>query len=421
MALMALGVNYRTAGVDVRSSLALGFEAMVEMTSTLTLKGLASEAVVLSTCNRTELYCVADNPEDVVRFFIEYAGLPYEVIRPYVYLHTDHALVMHLMRVTTGLDSMVLGEGEILGQVKASFSTALNAGTVGKQLGRLFQTAFSVAKEVRCKTGIGVNPVSIAYAAAKFSQHVFSDLSDAVVLLIGAGHLIRVTALHLKKMGVRKMMVANRTHANAKKLALQCQGQAFGLEAIPSLLVQADIVITGTNSLLPIVRKEMVLAALSRRPHKPMFMVDLSVPRSIEREIGQSENVRLYCMDDLETIVKDNKNVRLNAALEAERMIERAAEQFIRWLQAQDSFKVLRIFRQKCEQISQKALQEGLKRLQSGENPERVLERLTHRLTNRFLHEPTKRLRLAGLAQEEALLDFTKDLFELHHETLYTE
>jgi glutamyl-tRNA reductase len=421
MALMALGINYQTASVDIRSTLFFDFPMAKAFASRLINEGWASEAVVISTCNRTELYCEAEDSCQLLQFLIGHSSLAAEVIQPYTYVHLGNAAATHLMRVTTGLDSMILGEGEILGQVKEAFMAAQTAGTVGKHLDRLFQTAFSVAKEARSSTGIGVNPVSVAYAAAKLSQHIFTDLADTSVLLIGAGDLIRLTAIHLKELGVKKIRVANRSKDSAKSLALQIGGESFDLEEIPVLLPDADMVIAGTACTLPIIRKGMVQEALKQRKRKPVFMVDLSVPRNIECEIREWEDVYLYCIDDLQNIVEENRNFRLNAAKEAESIIEQGALQFMNWLEAQDSFKILCGFRKKFENMSEQLLQEGLRHIQLGENPETVLKRLAYRLTNRFLHTPTRRLRAAGLKQEEALLTLTRDLFELNHETFYTK
>ncbi len=421
MALMALGINYQTAAIDIRSTLVFDLPMAIALANQIIQEGWASEAVVISTCNRTELYCEAEESQPLLQFLVGHSSLPPEVIQPYLYRHTGSAAVLHLMRVTTGLDSMILGEGEILGQVKEAFMAAHAAGTVGKHLDRLFQSAFAVSKEARSCTEIGVNPVSVAYAAAKLSQHIFTDLADTSVLLIGAGDLIRLTALHLKEMGVKKITVANRSKSNARSLALQFGGEAISLEDIAAHLQASDMVIAGTACAFPIIKKEMVLAALKVRKRKPMFMVDLSVPRNIECEISAWEDIYLYCIDDLQNMVEENKNFRLNAAKEAECIIEQGALQFMNWLEAQDSFKTLCGFRKKIENMSEKLLQEGLHHIRLGENPEIVLKRLAYRLTNRFLHTPTKRLRTAGLQQEEALLTLTRDLFELNHETFYTK
>ena len=421
MALMALGVNHQTAGIEVREKLAFDYETSVDHTQRLIGQGLVTEAVIVSTCNRTELYCEAETPSPLLEFWIGQKNVQQELIQPSLYTYLNVDAVKHLMRVASGLDSMVVGEAEILGQIKKAYTIAANAGTVGKHLGRLFQTTFAIAKETRTSTGIGVNPVSIAYAAAKLSQHIFSDLSKITVLLVGAGDLIQLIARHLVNMGVKKIMVANRTEAHAARVALSFEGKAFGLEKIPEHLAEADIVISGTASVLPIVGKGMVESALRQRKRRPMFMVDLAVPRNIEVEVNTLEDIYLYCIDDLQSIVEENKRFRMDAAQQAEIIIKEAADNFMSWLDAQDSFKMLCHFRGKFEQIRDQLLQESLQALQLGETADVTLRRLAHRLTNRFLHEPTRRLREAGFDKEETLLSLIKELFELNYENLYTK
>ncbi len=421
MALMALGVNHQTAAIDIREKLVFDYQASVDKARWLVGQGLVTEAVILSTCNRTELYCEGETPSNLLELLIGQRNLAIELIRPCVYTHLGSEAVRHLMRVASGLDSMVLGEGEVLGQIKKAYTTAANAGTVGKYLGRLFQTTFAIAKQTRTNTGIGVNPISVAYAAAKLSQHIFSDLGKITVLLIGAGELNQLIAKYLVSMGVQEIMVANRTEPHAERLALSFGGKAFGLEKLPEYLGQADIVITGTASILPIVGKGMVERTLRQRKRKPIFMVDLGVPRNIEVEVGELEDIYLYCIDDLQNIVEENKRFRIDAATQAESIIKEAADQFMNWLDAQDSFKMLCAFREKFEQIRDQLLQESLHSLQLGETAETVLKHLAYRLTNRFLHEPTRRLRCASFEKEETLLFLIKDLFELNHETFYTK
>lgn len=421
MALMVVGVNFQTATIDIRERIALDVQAGIEAGRWLVHEGIVTEALIVSTCNRTELYCEGETHHDPLILLMGHLGLPVEKIQPFTYKHLDLSAVMHLMRVATGLDSMIVGEAEILGQLKKAYTAFANAGTVGKYLGRLFQTTFAIAKDVRTETGVGVNPVSIAYVAARLSQHIFSDLAKVSVLLVGAGDLIRLIAQHLTAMGVKKMRVLNRTEANAARLAVQFNAEYFGLEKIRDYLFEADIVITGCAADLPIIGKGMVEYALRQRKRKPMFMVDLGVPRNVEFEVSELEDVYLYCIDDLQKMVEENKRVRRDAAESAEIMIQMAAVRFMDWLEAQDSFKMLCVFREKFEQIRDRLCQDALRRLDLGEAPDYVVKRLARDLTSRFLHEPTRRLREAGLDREEALLTLTRDLFELNCENLYTK
>ncbi|HEV2523618.1 MAG TPA: glutamyl-tRNA reductase [Gammaproteobacteria bacterium] len=421
MALMVVGVNFQTATIDIRERVALDVQAGIEVAHWLVAEGVVTEALIISTCHRTEIYCEALTHIDPFRMLMGRLGLPIETIEPFSYKHLDLAAVMHLMRVATGLDSMIVGEAEILGQLKKAYTAFANAGTIGKYLGRLFQTTFAIAKDVRTQTGVGVNPVSVAYVAARLAQHIFPDLVKASVLLVGAGDLIRLIAQHLMAMGVQKISVANRTEANAARLALLFNAEYFGLEKMKDHLFEADIVITGCASVLPIISEKRVECALRQRESKPMFIIDLGVPRNVEGEVGALENVHLYCIDDLQKMVEKNKRFRRDAAESAEIMIQIAAVRFMDWLQAQDSFKTLCIFREKFEQIRDRLCQDALHRLHLGEASDRVVKRLASDLTSRFLHEPTRRLREAGLDREEALLTLTRDLFELNCETLYTK
>ena len=421
MALMVVGVNFQTATIDIRERVALDVQSGVEVAHWLVGEGFVTEALIISTCHRTEIYCEGPTHIDLFRIIMGRLGLPIEKIEPFSYKHLDLAAVMHLMRVATGLDSMIVGEVEILGQLKKAYTAFANAGTIGKYLGRLFQTAFAIAKDVRTQTGVGANPVSVAYVAARLLQHIFSDLAKVSVLLVGAGDLIRLIAQHLMTMGVQKISVANRTEANAARLALLFNAEYFGLEKIQDHLFEADIVITGCASVLPIISEKRVECALHQRESRPMFIIDLGVPRNVEPEVGTLENVHLYCIDDLQKMVEKNKRFRRDASESAEIMIQIAASRFMDWLHAQDSFKTLCIFREKFEQIRDRLCQDALHRLHLGEAPDRVVKRLASDLTSRFLHEPTRRLREAGLDREEALLTLTRDLFELNCETLYTK
>lgn len=417
---MVVGVNFQTASIDIRERIALDMQASIELGHWLVAEGIVSEVLIISTCGRTEVYCEglthSDPFQDIIGHLGGHSGPP---LQPYKYL--DLAAVMHLMRVATGLDSMVVGEAEILGQLKKAYTAFANAGTIGKHLGRLFQTTFAISKDVRTQTGVGVNPVSVAYVAARLAQQIFLDLTKASVLLVGAGDLIRLIAQHLMAMGVQKIRVANRTEANAAHLAVLFNAEYFGLDKMNNHLFEADIIITGCASNLPIIGKKEVESACCQRPHKPLFIIDLGVPRNVEYEVQALENVHLYCIDDLQKMVEENKRFRRDAAESAEIMIQRAAVRFMDWLQAQDSFKTLCIFREKFEQIRDRLCKNALHRLQLGEAPEEVVKRLASDLTSRFLHEPTRRLREAGLDREEALLTLTRDLFELNCETFYTE
>ncbi len=421
MVLVASGLNYRKADVSVREQLAFTLEGGSTLARDLVDKQIVTEATVLSTCNRTEFYYVTSEPKKVLEYIVGQSGLTYHLIEPYLYQYIDRDAVAHVMKVASGLDSMIFGESEILGQLRDMYAVAAQHDHIGKQLGRLLQITFSTAKQVRHETGIGENPISVASVAAKLAQHIFSDLAEATVLLVGAGRLIQAIAKHLAAMGVKQILVTSRTDTSAKELACNVKGQYFALHNMPRHLAEADIVITGTTSALPILGKGMLESALQQRKRKPMFVVDLSVPRNVEPEVRKLEDVYLYTIDDLEKTVEENRRSRHNDTDRALKIIDIAVDQFMNWSQAQGSFKTLQIFRHKFDRIRDDSLRESLSRLTVGDDPEIVLHRLAHTLTNRLLHEPTRRLREAGLEGEEELLDMIKDIFELNHEILHTE
>lgn len=420
MTLMVLGVNYQTAPIHVRERLTMGVDETLERMLYLIQTKIVLEVVLLSTCHRIEIYCKCNDSAGLWAWMMHQGGLTFEEMQC-CYFFSNAEAVKHLMRVASGLDSMVLGEVEILGQIKSAYTLATNAGTVGKYLGRCFQTTFAAAKQVRSNTGIGVNPVSIAYAAIRLSQQLFTDLSKTTVLLIGAGDLIRLAARHLKTLGVKKMMIANRTLANAERLANEFQGEAFSLAEVPACLKDADIVVTGTMSSKPLIGKDLLEQVIRLRKRRPMFMVDLSVPRNVEPEASDLEDIYLYCVDDLENLVEDNRRLRRQAAEQGERIIQIEADCFMGWIQAQDSFKVVCQFRHKYETLRDKVLQDAFERLKLGESPETVMQRLALRLTNRFLHSPTRFMRKSGFEKDEKNLELMCKMFELKYETIDTE
>ena len=331
MAFLALGINHKTASVDVRERVAFTPEQLVEALQQLCRLTASREAAILSTCNRSELYIEQDHlaADSVLRWLAEYHQLSLEELRASAYVHEDHDAVRHMMRVASGLDSLVLGEPQILGQMKSAYAVAREAGTIGPLLGRLFQATFSAAKQVRTDTAIGENPVSVAFAAVSLAKQIFSDLGRSQALLIGAGETITLVARHLHEQGVRRIVVANRTLERASTLAEQFGAHAVLLADIPHELVHSDIVISSTASQLPILGKGAVESALKLRKHKPIFMVDIAVPRDIEPEVGELDDVYLYTVDDLHDVVAENLKSRQGAAQAAEELVSVGAEDFM--------------------------------------------------------------------------------------------
>jgi len=412
MTLFALGINHNTAALKVRESLAFGTSELSEVLNQAVANDIASEIAILSTCNRTEIYCDTErDARDIARWLADKKGVDVDQIMPSCYIHQDWEAARHMMRVASGLDSMILGEPQILGQMKTCYSAAEESASMGQRLLKVFQQVFAVAKRVRSETTIGENPVSVAYAAVSLAQQIFSDLRRDTALLVGAGETIELVARHLKEAGVKKILVANRTLENGMALAQQFDGDAFLLSDLPLQLHQADIVITSTASPLPLIGKGMVERALKARKHKPVFMVDIAVPRDIELEVGELNDVFLYTVDDLTEVVDENKKSREQAALIAEEIIEEGVKQFLQEQQAMQAVHAIRQFRDHVGELTADELSKALRNLRSGQEAEKVLERFAHSLSNKFMHEPTAQLKRAAIDNDLELVRQIEKLY----------
>ncbi len=416
MTLVALGLNHMTAPVSVREKLAFPSERLGELLRHLVSLPGIEEAAILSTCNRTELYCHTQETDR--RILIEWLAHTQKLdageIEPYLYLHTDKETIRHLFRVACGLDSMILGEPQILGQMKDAYQTARRAGALDKILSRLFQHTFSAAKKVRTDTAIGSSAVSVAFAAVRLSQQIFDDLTRQTALLIGAGETIELTAQHLHQQGIGRMIVANRTFDRAHMLAAQFGGYAIALRELPEHLHEADIIVSSTASQLPILGKGAIERAVRQRRHKPVFMVDLAVPRDIEPEVEQLEDVYLYTVDDLRDIVEENRQARREAALLAEEIIAMEVEHFLAWLRSQGATDTIKAMRSQAESLSEEALTRAKRALSRGATPEDALEFLAHTLTHKLLHIPSVQLKEAGINDRHDLIAAARELFKLN-------
>lgn len=415
MAVLALGINHKTAPVEVRERVAFAPEKLADALHEACRHARLSEVVILSTCNRTELYCAAAEAgsRPLLEWLGRYHGLEVGELQQCAYVHQDADAVRHMMRVASGLDSLVLGEPQILGQLKSAYSVSQAQGLVSAELGRLFRSTFSVAKEVRTRTAIGQNPVSVAYAAVNLAQHIFADMSTSRALLIGAGETIELVARHLKRAGVREMTVANRTLARALAVAEEFGGRAVELSQIPEVLPDTDILIASTASQLPILGKGAVEAALKKRKHRPIFMVDIAVPRDIEPQVGELDDVYLYTVDDLREVIEENQRERQSAALEAEEIIEVGVHDFMRQLRELDAVDTLTRLRQQAQQLAEQELDKALRQLRNGKDAEEVLRRLANGLTNKLLHQPTVQLRRASSEGRSELLELAQELYQL--------
>jgi len=415
MAFLALGINHKTASVDVRERVAFTPEQLVEALQQLCSLTPSREAAILSTCNRSELYLEQDEicADEVLTWLAGYHNLSLEELRACAYVHHDAAAVRHMMRVASGLDSMVLGEPQILGQMKSAYAVAREAGTVGPLLGRLFQATFSTAKTVRTDTAIGENPVSVAFAAVSLARQIFSSLSRSQALLIGAGETITLVARHLHEQGVKRIVVANRTLERASLLAEQFGAHAVLLADIPDELVNSDIVISSTASQLPILGKGAVERALKQRKHKPIFMVDIAVPRDIEPEVGELDDVYLYTVDDLHDVVEENLKSRQGAAQAAEELVSGGVDEFMQRLRELAAVDVLRAYRQQAERLRDEELAKAQRMLVNGAAPEDVLAQLARGLTNKLLHAPSVQLKKLSADGRFDALAVAQELFAL--------
>jgi len=392
MSLFTLGLNHQTAPLEVRSRVVFHVERLREALADMK-RGFAREAAILSTCNRTELYFSADSPEAMAQWLAAYHRLPPADLAPFLYTHPNDRAVRHAFRVAAGLDSMVLGEPQILGQMKDAVRAAESAGTLGTVLHKLFQRSFAVAKEVRSTTRIGVESVSMAAAAVKLAARIFPSLQEQKVLFVGAGEMIDLCATHFAAQAPARITVANRTLERASRLAHRVNGEAIELKTLGERLAEHDIVISCTASSLPILGKGLVERALRARRHRPMFMVDLAVPRDIEQEVGELDDVFLYTIDDLAQIVSENRDARRAAVEQAEVIIDTQVHQFMHWMEVRSRVPLIRALREQAEDLRRQEVERALRLLARGEPADRVVEALSQGLTNKLLHVPTEALK----------------------------
>ena len=412
MALLSLGINHLTAPVDIREKVAFAPEQMSEALHELQDIPAVNESVIVSTCNRTEIYCDAssDCTEVIAHWLTAHHGISENGLTPYIYQHSEQEVARHLFRVASGLDSMVLGEPQILGQLKDSYDKARGGNTVNSILDRLFQHSFSVAKRVRTDTEIGSNPVSVAFAAVNLSKQIFGDLRPLHALLIGAGETIELVSRHLKSQQIGSITIANRSVERAQLLAEQIGAEAVQINAVPVQLARADIVISSTASQLPILGKGATESALKQRKRRPIFMVDLAVPRDIETEVGDLQDIYLYTVDDLKTVVDENLRGRELAAEAAQEIINLEVTAFNQWLKTHQSADQIRQLRDGAELVKQQALEKALAQLKNNSDPEQVLQRLANEITNKLLHQPTIEMRKALQSDDEERIRLLKSL-----------
>ncbi|MGD9592525.1 MAG: glutamyl-tRNA reductase [Candidatus Berkiella sp.] len=379
--LLTLGISHKTAPIEVREKLAFSAAHIPDALKILVNDVAIEEVALLSTCNRTELYCStlqqASVSNEVIQWWQSFNATAFEVA-PYLYTYSNANAVSHMMRVASGLDSMMIGESQILGQLKSAFQTANDNGLLGKRLQRLFQTSFSVAKRVRHATQIGAHPVSVAYAAVSLAKQIFSNLAKATVTLIGAGENIELTLQHLKARNVQRIIIVNRTYANAQALTSQYGGECMQLDDLPIALAQSDIVISSIASPTHILEQHHLDAAFSNCKRRPIFMVDLGVPRNIAPSLALHEDVYLYTVDDLQGIVSENLKTREMATTDAELIIRQATQSYMRWVNMTEQRRAMIAMRHKAQQVKNESLEQALKRLARGDEPIEVLTQFAH-------------------------------------------
>ncbi len=413
MNLLVLGLNYQTAPLAVRERLAFNpDELSASLADLVAMKGVF-EAAIVSTCNRTELYCHARDIDQVMYWLAANRKQSVDSITSHVYIHQGEAAARHAYRVVSGLDSMVVGETQIVGQFKDAERIARDAGTLGTLLNGVFQRAFSVAKEVRTQTKIGASSVSMAAAAVRLAERIFPSISDCNVLFIGAGEMIELCATHFAAQNPKKIAIANRTLGRGEALAKKFNGEAIVLGDLPNRMAEFDVVVTSTAASLPIVGKGMVERALKTRRHRPIFMVDLAVPRDVESEVSELNDVYLFTVDDLAEVVRQGVESRSLEVESAEAIISERLHDFNTWLAGRALVPTIRDLRDHSDRISRTEVARAQKRLAAGDDPSQVLEQMAQQMQNKFLHAPLAALNSAAPDEQESLVNLVRRLYRL--------
>ncbi|AKJ43843.1 glutamyl-tRNA reductase [Pragia fontium] len=413
MTLLALGINHKTAPVSLREKVTFSPDTLGDALHSLHQQPMVQGGVVLSTCNRTELYLSIEHDEQaqqkLVNWLCQYHKLSVDELSKSLYWHKGSDAVNHLMRVASGLDSLVLGEPQILGQVKKAFAESQEHCKLNTELERLFQKSFSVAKRVRTETEIGSSAVSVAFAACTLARQIFESMSDVNVLLVGAGETIELVARYLREHQVKKMVIANRTRERAQQLANEVQADVITLPEIDERLYKADIVISSTASPLPIIGKGMVERSLKARRNQPMLFIDIAVPRDIEPEVGDLSNVYLYTVDDLHAIIEHNLSQRKAAAVQAEDIVQQESANFMAWMRSQSAVSTIKDYRAMADDIRKELVEKALSAIEQGADVESTINELSNKLTNRLIHAPTKSLQKAASSGDLEQLNVLRD------------
>lgn len=424
MVFIAYGLNHKTAPISLRERVAFTDSHQDILLNQLLDETIADEAAILSTCNRTEIYCDTNDPERLTRWFSSNYTIPALTLAEHAYMYPDKEAFRHTLRVASGLDSMMLGEPQILGQMKNAFQRACRVGSIKGQLRPIFEYIFKASKRIRTKSGIGENPISVAYAAAQSIAQFFPQLSQARVLIIGSGDTASLVAKYLQDQGVSQFLVTSRTHGHASQLANKLQGTPVSILELAHFLTQVDIVITATTCPIPFITKQLITDVLHKQIASKLFILDLAVPRNVEPEVALIPGVTLQNVDDLQAKIAFNISQRENAAVTAEQLIESEIQQFTRWHNVRSANKVITKFRQAMYQLGQQELARSIKQLSHQPNPVLVLEELSHRMIQKLTHIPTLHMKEAAAIGETEILQFISSLYDtstLHGEASYLE
>jgi len=424
MSILAYGLNYRTASLDLRERIAFPEEKLAHALKSVTkdISGV-SEVAIVSTCNRTEFYCAADpnSAEEISRWLAETRLITLDELENASYRYWDKDAAQHIIRVASGLDSQMLGEPQIMGQVKSAYDIARSSGTIGPELNLLSRITLETAKQIRSETGIGNNPISIAYAAVSMASKIFADLGTKKALLLGAGETIGLVADHLAAKNIGAMTIANRTLANAQVLATRYNADSIQLTDVAQTLHEFDIVIASTGSSLPVLGKGAVEAAIKKRKRRPMFMVDIAVPRDIEAEVAELPDAYLYTIDDLTEIVERNLAQRQVAASEAESIVAKGAKDFQREKRVQQDKDLLTSFRTQANEIRETEVARALRELAKDGDAEAAILRLSQNLTNKLIHPATAAMREASAENRRDLLGYLSTIYALPESNVSAE
>jgi glutamyl-tRNA reductase len=413
MPLFTIGISHHTAPIEIREKVAIARSEYSERVRDLCALPGMEEVLVVGTCNRTEIYCLSNESgkQGLIEWIHRINDIPPGELDHHLYHHEGEQAARHLIRVASGLDSLVLGETQILGQLKDAWQQAQEVGSLGKVLDRLFQHTFNAAKTIRTNSGISDHTVSVAYTAVVLARQIFGDLSSQTVVLVGAGEMVQLCGRYLRDHGIANLLIVNRSRGKAEELAAEMDATAMTLDQLEEALPRADILISSTASPDPVIRKADVKAALRKRRHRPMFLVDIAVPRDIDHEVSKLKDVYLYTIDDLQQVVDENMQQRNAAARSASSDVDEAVTSFMRWLYGIRAARTLKKIREQSHDFEKDLTERALRKLEAGQNPAVVLQQLSSTLTNKILHLPSMRLREAAESQDYEVLKAADRIF----------